>query len=205
MSLTIEMLLGKSGFETGDEKQILMDAMKSARDDYISSALGYEGYSCDEDVGLDDVLIDGAKEPKRLITRAEMWNSEIDERLEREFQKVLRIYETNPQEGFVKALSSACDCSLDSDKRTSCYAIKKLLESFDGQMPRPVKGSGLAKGSCPIRFQRLTACPCGPNVSLPHYAFACIPRYRGLRLHRRAIDRARLFILPAEADKLPVS
>ena len=74
-----------------------------------------------------------------------------------------------------------------------------------GQMPRPVKGSGLAKGSCPIQFQRLTACPCGPNVSLPHYAFACIPRYRGLRLHRRAIDRARLFILPAEADKLPVS
>lgn len=134
MSLTIEMLLGKSGFETGDEKQILMDAMKSARDDYISSALGYEGYSCDEDVGLDDVLIDGAKEPKRLITRAEMWNSEIDERLEREFQKVLRIYETNPQEGFVKALSSACDCSLDSDKRTSCYAIKKLLESFDDEV-----------------------------------------------------------------------
>ena len=73
------------------------------------------------------------------------------------------------------------------------------------QMPRPVKGAGLAKGSCPIQFQRLTACPCGPNVSLPHYAFACIPRYRGLRLHRRAIDRARLFILPVEADKLPVS
>ena len=134
MSLTIEMLLGKSGFETGNENQNLIDAMKSARDDYISSALGYEGYSCDEDVGLDDVLIDGAKEPKRLITRAENWNDEINERLEREFQKVLRIYETNPQEGFVKALSSACNCSLDSNDRTSCYAIKKLLESYDDEV-----------------------------------------------------------------------
>lgn len=134
MSLTIEMLLGKSGFETDDEDQILMDAMKSARDDFISSALGYEGYSSDEDVGLDDVVIDGAKEPERLIKRAEMWNDEIDERLEKEFQKVLRIYEANPKEGFVKALSLACDYSLDSDNRTSCYAIKKLLESFDDEV-----------------------------------------------------------------------
>ena len=134
MSLTIEMLLGKTGFETGDENQILIDAMKSARDYFISSTLGYEGYSSDEDVGLDDIVIDGAKEPKRIIKRAEMWNDEINERLEKEFQKVLRIYEANPKEGFVKALSSACDYSLDSDNRTSCYVIKKLLESFDDEV-----------------------------------------------------------------------
>ena len=88
---------------------------------------------------------------------------------------------------------------------TTDIMLKETDHFLLSQMPRPVKGSGFAKGSCPIQFQRLTACPCGPNVSLPHYAFACIPRYRGLRLHRRAIDRARLFILPAEADKLPVS
>lgn len=136
MSLSIQMLLGKSGFDeyAEDENQIILDAMKSARDDFISAALGREGYSLDEDVSLADVLVDGAKEPKRLITRAEMWNSEIDERLEKEFQKVLRIYEANPKEGFVKALSSACNCSLDSDNRTSCYAIKKLLESFDDEV-----------------------------------------------------------------------
>lgn len=134
MSLTIEMLLGKSGFETDDEDQILMDAMKSARDDFISSALGREEYSDDEDVSLDDILIDGSKEPEKLIKRAESWNEEISERLEKEFQKVLRIYEANPKEGFVKALSSACDYSLDSDNRTSCYAIKKLLESFDDEV-----------------------------------------------------------------------
>lgn len=136
MSLSIKMLLGKSGFDenTCDENQILVDAMKSARDDFISSALGYEGYSSDEDVGLDDVVIDGAKEPKRLIKRAEMWNDEIDGRLEKEFQKVLRIYEANPKEGFVKALSSACDYSLDSGNRASCYTIKKLLESFDDEV-----------------------------------------------------------------------
>ena len=98
-------------------------------------------------------------------------------------------------------------CGGEADRiLTVCDTCGFLPRSTGGgQMPRPVKGSGLAKGSCPIQFQRLTACPCGPNVSLPHYAFACIPRYRGLRLHRRAIDRARLYILPAEADKLPVS
>ena len=101
----------------------------------------------------------------------------------------------------------------EENDETGHYFYGKILELDGcqstgdtlGQMPRPVKGSGLAKGSCPIQFQRLTACPCGPNVSLPHYAFACIPRYRGLRLHRRAIDRARLFTLSAEADKMPVS
>lgn len=136
MSLSIQMLLGKSDFDeyTSDENQILVDTMKSARDDFISSTLGYEGYSSDEDVGLDDIVIDGAKEPKRIIKRAEMWNDEINERLEKEFQKVLRIYEANPKEGFVKALSSACDYSLDSDNRTSCYVIKKLLESFDDEV-----------------------------------------------------------------------
>ena len=95
--------------------------------------------------------------------------------------------------------------SYSSDSNTLEISESLLLKGSQCQMPRPVKGSGLAKGSCPIQFQRLTACPCGPNVSLPHYAFACIPRYRGLRLHRRAIDRARLFILPAEADSMPVS
>lgn len=126
MSLSIKMLLGKSGFDenTCDENQILVDAMKSARDDFISSALGREEYSNDDDVSLDDVVLDGAKEPEKLIKRAESWNSEIDGRLEKEFQKVLRIYEANPKEGFVKALSSACNC----------YAIKKLLESFDDEV-----------------------------------------------------------------------
>ena len=134
MSLTIEMLLGKTGFETGDENQILIDAMKSARDDFMDSVLGYAGYSVDADVDLDDVMIDGAKEPTKLIERAESWNSEIEERLEKEFQKVLRIYEANPKEGFVKALSSACNLPWGSDSRTSCYAIEKLLESFDDEV-----------------------------------------------------------------------
>lgn len=101
---------------------------------YISSALGREGYSVDADVDLDDVMIDGAKEPTKLIERAESWNSEIEERLEKEFQKVLRIYEANPKEGFVKALSSACNLPWGSDSRTSCYAIEKLLESFDDEV-----------------------------------------------------------------------
>ena len=134
MSISITMLLGKSGFETDDENQILMDAMKSARDDFMDSVLGYAGYSVDADVDLDDVMIDGAKEPTKLIERAESWNSEIEERLEKEFQKVLRIYEANPKEGFVKALSSACNLPWGSDSRTSCYAIEKLLESFDDEV-----------------------------------------------------------------------
>lgn len=136
MSISITMLLGKSGFDedTCDEKQILMNAMKSARDDFMDSALGYAGYSVDADVDLDDVIIDGAKEPTKLIERAESWNSKIEERLEKEFQKVLRIYEANPKEGFVKALSSACNLPWGSDSRTSCYAIEKLLESFDDEV-----------------------------------------------------------------------
>ena len=136
MSISITMLLGKSGFDeyTRDENRILVDAMKSARDDFMDSVLGYAGYSVDANVDLDDVMIDGAKEPTKLIERAESWNSEIKERLEKEFQKVLRIYEANPKESFVKALSSACDYSLDSDNRTSCYTIKKLLESFDDEV-----------------------------------------------------------------------
>ena len=90
MSLSIKMLLGKSGFDenTCDENQILVDAMKNARDDFISSALGREEYSNNDDVSLDDVVLDGAKEPEKLIKRAESWNSEIDGRLEKEFQKV---------------------------------------------------------------------------------------------------------------------
>lgn len=136
MSLSIQMLLGKSGFDeyAKDENQIMLDAMKSARDDFISAALGREEYSLDEDVSLDDVLVDGAKEPEKFIKMAENWNDEIGERLETEFQKVLRVYEANPKEGFVKALSEACSRSLDSESRTSCYAIKKLLESFDDEV-----------------------------------------------------------------------
>ena len=136
MSLSIQMLLGKSDFDeyTSDENQILVDTMKSARDDFISAALGREGYSNDDDVSLADVLVDGAKEPEKLVKRAESWNDEIGERLETEFQKVLRIYEANPKEGFVKALSEACNRPFDSDNRTSCYAIKKLLESFDDEV-----------------------------------------------------------------------
>lgn len=136
MSISIQMLLGKSGFDEyeEDENQIMLDAMKSARDDFISAALGREEYSLDEDVSLADVPVDGAKEPEKLIKRANSWNGEIDERLEAEFQKVLRIYEANPKEGFVKALSEACNRSLDSESRTSCYAIEKLLESFDDEV-----------------------------------------------------------------------
>lgn len=136
MSLSITMLLGKYDFdeETCDEHQILVNTMKSARDAFSRCALGYEEYSEDDDVSLNDVMIDGSKEPEKLIKRAENWNGEIDERLEKEFQKVLRIYEANPKEGFVKALTSACNRPLDSDNRTSCYAIKKLLESFDDEV-----------------------------------------------------------------------
>lgn len=135
MNISIKMLLGKSGFDedTCEENQILMATMKSARDDFIYRAIGYKGYSKDDDVSFDDVLIDGAKEPEKLIKRAESWNNEIGERLENEFQKVLRIYEVNPKEGFVKALSSACR-SFGSDNYTSCYAIRKLLESFDDEV-----------------------------------------------------------------------
>lgn len=64
---------------------------------------------------------------------------------------------------------------------------------FPGQLPRPVKGSELAKGSCPIRYQRFAAHPSGPNVSLPDWTFARLPRYRGLWPHRRAIDGGPLF------------
>lgn len=117
-----------------EEYQILVNTMKSARDDFIRRALGREEYSIDSDVSLDDILVDGSKEPEKLIKRAENWNGEIDERLEKEFQKVLRMYEANPKEGFVKALTSACNLPLDSDNHTSCYAIKKLMESFDDEV-----------------------------------------------------------------------
>ena len=63
------------------------------------------------------------------------------------------------------------------------------------QLPRPVKGSGLV-GPCPIQFPGFVSRPSGPNVSLPDCAFACVPRYRGLRIHRRVIDSTRFFILP---------
>ena len=117
------------------------------------------------------------------------------------------MYYEEQEETMCERIAKAPECCICHRKIIDGYAyvLDKDNEVFARQMPRPVKGSGLAKGSCPIQFQRLTACPCGPNVSLPHYAFACIPRYRGLRLHRRAIDRARLFILPTEADSMPVS
>lgn len=74
------------------------------------------------------------------------------------------------------------------------YKLYDYANTIFCQLPRPVKGSGLAKGSCPIQFQRFAARSCGPSVSLPHYGLASIPRYRGRRLHRRAIDEARLYI-----------
>ena len=60
-----------------EEYQILVNTMKSARDDFIRRALGREEYSLDGDVSLGDVMIDGAKEPEKLIKIAESWNGEI--------------------------------------------------------------------------------------------------------------------------------
>ena len=49
---------------------------------------------------------------------------------------------------------------------------------------------------CPIQFPGFVSRPSGPNVYLPDCAFACVPRYRGLRIHRRVIDNTRFFLRP---------
>ena len=63
----------------------------------------------------------------------------------------------------------------------------------------PLKESGLAKGPVPNSIALLVPRPSGPDVikgMLPDCAFACVPRYMGLRVHRRAADCARFFTQP---------
>lgn len=64
---------------------------------------------------------------------------------------------------------------------------------FPGQLPRPVKGSELAKGSCPIRYQRFAAHPSGPNVSLPDWTFARLPPVQRIVAASPDIDGGPLF------------
>ena len=47
------------------------------------------------------------------------------------------------------------------------------------QLPRPVKGSGLAKGPCPIQFQRFVTRSCGPDVYSPTSDFCVSPQVHG--------------------------
>ena len=129
MSLSIKILLRKNVNENTNEKEIMLDAMQSARDEYYEAAFRRDGYSTKEDVNLDDVLVDGAKEPEKLIKEAESWNAAIDGRLEKEFQKVLHMYEANPNNGFVNALSEACN-----EGNVVCYNIQKLLSSYDDEV-----------------------------------------------------------------------
>ena len=105
MSIGITFFIKKYQEYSGEKA--LLDAMKDARDEYGALALQRETYSSDEDIDINDILIDGAKEPDKLIECAEKWNQEIYDRVDSIFDAVLPYYKEHPENGMAAAIISA--------------------------------------------------------------------------------------------------
>lgn len=129
MSVAIVMFLKKGNGTEEDER--ILSALNAGWAEFAETALGWSDPGPDyEDVNPDDILVDGADDPERLITEAENWNRRIDDKIDEAFQKVADLRQRHPEYSYSEAVRKTNGLPYGDPDRVSTYELAKAMYSF---------------------------------------------------------------------------